>query len=154
VGQSIRIEGGPTIPERLKLLGGRARDRVRVYAWIGGDRPADVRKKARNRIDEGFTALKMNATSELQRVDSAATVEAVRERIASVREVIGPERDIALDFHGRVSKPMAPRLAAAVDQYEPLWIEEPVLPEHNEALPAISAPTTAPLATGERQFFY
>ncbi|WP_313693497.1 galactonate dehydratase [Halorarum halobium] len=134
------------------LLGGRARDRIRVYAWIGGDRPGEVAEAARERVEDGFTALKMNATSELRRIDAAAEVEAARDRVAAVRDEIGPERDIALDFHGRVAKPMAPRLAAAVDEYDPLWLEEPVLPEHEEALPSVAAKTTAPIATGERLF--
>ena len=133
-----------------ELLGGRARDRVRVYQWIGGDRPADVGEAAREKVEAGFTALKMNATEELRRIDNPAAVEAARDRLAEVRETVGDEVDIGVDFHGRVSKPMAKRLAAALEPYEPLFIEEPVLPEHLDSLPAVANHTTIPIATGER----
>ncbi|MFC4549862.1 MULTISPECIES: galactonate dehydratase [Halorussus] len=135
-----------------ELLGGRARDRVRVYQWIGGDRPADVGAAAREKVDAGFTALKMNATPEMERVDSPAAVAEAEARIAEVREAVGDRVDIGVDFHGRVAKSMAKRLAAALEPYEPFFVEEPVLPEHNDALPEIAAHTTTPIATGERMY--
>jgi galactonate dehydratase len=135
-----------------ELLGGRARDRVRVYQWIGGDRPSGVADAAREKVDAGFTALKMNATAEMQRVDNPAAVTEARERLAAVREAVGSEVDIGVDFHGRVTKPMAKRLAAALEEYEPFFLEEPVLPEHNDSLPEIAQHTSVPIATGERMY--
>ena len=135
-----------------ELLGGRARDRIRVYQWIGGDRPADVGQAAAAKVEAGFTALKMNATPELRRVDTPAAVQSAVDRIASVREAVGDEVDIGVDFHGRVSKPMAKRLAKALEPYEPFFIEEPVLSEHNDVLRDIAAHTTIPIATGERMY--
>ena len=135
-----------------ELLGGKARNRVRVYQWVGGDRPEGVAQAAEEKVSEGFTALKMNATAEMRRVDNPAAVDAARERLATVRETVGPEVDIGVDFHGRVSKSMAKRLASALEPYEPMFIEEPVLPEHNDALPEIAASTSIPIATGERMY--
>ena len=135
-----------------ELLGGRARDRVRVYQWIGGDRPADVGEAAREKVDAGFTALKMNATAELRAVDAPAAVSDAVDRIAAVREAVGDEVDIGVDFHGRVTKPMAKRLVEKLEPHEPMFVEEPVLPEHNDALPAIAEHTTTPIATGERMY--
>jgi galactonate dehydratase len=135
-----------------ELLGGRARERVRVYQWIGGDRPEGVARAAEEKIDAGFDALKMNATAELRRIDSPATVAAAVERVASVREAVGPDVDIGVDFHGRASKSMAKRLASALEPSDPLFIEEPLLPEQTDALPAVAAHTTIPIATGERLF--
>ncbi|WP_160134567.1 galactonate dehydratase [Halococcus salsus] len=135
-----------------ELLGGRARDRIRVYQWIGGDRPADVGEAAAEQVEAGFSALKMNATPEMRRVDSPAAVEDAVERLRSVREAVGPEVDIGVDFHGRVTKPMAKRLVAALEPYDPFFIEEPVLPQHNDALGEIAGHTTTPIATGERMF--
>ena len=135
-----------------ELLGGKARDRMRVYQWVGGDRPAGVADAAREKVDEGFTALKMNATAELRRIDTPAAVEAAEERLAAVREAVGDGVDIGVDFHGRVSKSMAKRLASALEPYDPMFIEEPVLSEHNDALPALAQQTTTPIATGERMF--
>ena len=135
-----------------ELLGGKARERVRTYTWIGGDRPSDVAEQARERLDAGFSAVKMNATEEVQRVDSQAVVEAAADRVAAVREAVGDDLDVALDFHGRVAKPMAKRLAEAVEPHDPFFVEEPVLAEQNEALPALAEHTTTPIATGERLY--
>ncbi|WP_254272550.1 galactonate dehydratase [Haloarcula marina] len=135
-----------------QLLGGAARNRIRVYQWIGGDRPSEVAEQAEQKVDAGFSALKMNATAEIERVDNPAAVEAAANRLREVREAVGDEVDIGVDFHGRVTKPMAKRLAKALEPHEPMFIEEPVLPEHNEALPDIAAHTTIPIATGERMF--
>jgi galactonate dehydratase len=134
------------------LLGGKARDRVRVYQWIGGDRPADVGAAAEEKVEAGFTALKMNATEEMRRVDSPAAVDAARERLAEVRAAVGDEVDVGVDFHGRVAKSMAKRVAQALEPYDPMFIEEPVLPEHNDALPEIARHTTTSIATGERMY--
>jgi galactonate dehydratase len=135
-----------------QLLGGAARERVRVYQWIGGDRPSEAAEQAEKKVEAGFTAFKMNATSDVERVDDPATVEAAVNRLREVRRIVGPEIDVGVDFHGRVSKPMAKRLAKALEPYEPMFIEEPVLPEHNDVLPDIANHTTIPIATGERMY--
>ena len=135
-----------------ELLGGAVRDRMRVYQWVGGDRPGDVAAAAAEKVDAGFTGLKMNATAELRHIDTPATVEAAAERLATVRERVGPEVDIGVDVHGRASKAMAKRLVGALEPYEPMFVEEPVRSEHNDALPAIAARTSIPIATGERMY--
>jgi len=135
-----------------ELLGGPVRERVRVYQWVGGDRPAGVAEAAAEKVDAGFTALKMNSTPELERVESPATIDQAAERLRTVREAVGPEVDIGVDFHGRASKTAAKQLAAALEPHDPFFIEEPVLPEHNDALADIAASTSTPIATGERMF--
>jgi galactonate dehydratase len=135
-----------------QLLGGRVRDSIKVYSWIGGDRPAEVGQAARAMVDQGFTALKMNATEELQYVDSYDKVDLAIARIAAVREAVGPHIGIGIDFHGRVHKPMAKILAKGLEPFRPMFIEEPVLPENNEALREIANHVAIPIATGERMF--
>lgn len=135
-----------------QLLGGKARDTIRVYSWIGGDRPADVGLAAQEIVAQGFTALKMNATEELQYVDSYDKIDQAVARIEAVREAVGREVGIGIDFHGRVHKPMAKFLAKALEPYAPMFIEEPVLPENNEALREIANHVAIPIATGERMF--
>jgi galactonate dehydratase len=135
-----------------ELLGGAVRDRVRVYQWVGGDDPSDVAAAAAEQVDAGFTALKMNATGALRRVDTPAEVRDARDRLEAVRDVVGPEVDIGVDFHGRASKTMAAKLAGAIESADPMFIEEPVLPEYNEQLPEIAQRTDIPIATGERMF--
>jgi galactonate dehydratase len=135
-----------------ELLGGAVRDKVKVYAWIGGDDPAEVANEALVRKAAGYTAVKMNATGAMEWVDSYTKIDAAGERIAAVRAACGPDFGIAIDFHGRVHKPMIKPLAKALEPFRPLFIEEPVLAEHNEALIDLSRSTTIPIATGERQF--
>jgi len=134
------------------LMGGACRKSIAVYSWIGGDRPSDVAKEALDRKAAGFPAIKMNATEELHFVDSFAKVQATLERAQAVREACGPDFGIALDFHGRVHKPMAKVLAHELEAVRPLFIEEPVLPENNEALTDLSRHTSIPIAVGERMF--
>lgn len=135
-----------------QLLGGKARDSIRVYSWIGGDRPADVAVAAKNIVAKGFTAIKMNATEEVQYIDSYDKISGAVSRIAAVREAVGADIGIGIDFHGRVHKPMAKLLAKELEPYHPMFIEEPVLPENNEALREIAQQVTIPIATGERMF--
>ncbi|MFC6799959.1 galactonate dehydratase [Haladaptatus sp. DYSN1] len=134
------------------LLGGPVREKVRVYQWIGGDEPADVGEQAAKKVENGLTAVKMNATPELERIDTPAAISDAVDRIAEVRETVGSEVGIGVDFHGRVSKPMAKRLAAALEPYDPMFVEEPLLAEHNDALESLAVHTTTPIATGERMY--
>ena len=135
-----------------ELLGGRARDRIRVYQWVGGDEPDGVAEAAQEKVEAGFSALKMNATPEIERVDNPATVERAGERLAAVRDAVGPEVDVGVDFHGRASKAMAKRLVTELEPHDPFFVEEPVLPENQEAFPQIAAQTSTPIATGERLY--
>jgi galactonate dehydratase len=135
-----------------ELLGGAARDRIKVYSWIGGDRPSDVVEMAQQRWDKGFRAVKMNATSEMHYIDSLEKIDAAVERVASIRDKFGDAMSIGIDFHGRVHKPMAKVLAKALEPYHPMFIEEPVLPENWESFQTIANEVSTPIATGERLY--
>ncbi|UOQ97224.1 galactonate dehydratase [Hymenobacter sp. 5317J-9] len=135
-----------------QLLGGRVRDTMRVYSWIGGDRPHDVGLAAAGMVAKGFTAVKMNGTDEMNYVDSHVKIDEVLARVAAVREAGGPALGIGIDFHGRVHKPMAKVLAKELEPFHPMFIEEPVLPQNNEALREIARHSNIPIATGERMF--
>jgi galactonate dehydratase len=135
-----------------QLLGGPCRDRIRVYSWIGGDRPAHTAQAAREVVERGFTAVKMNATEEMQFVDSHAKVDRVVANVAAVREAVGPDVGIGVDFHGRVHRPMAKVIARALEPYRLMFIEEPVLSENAEALREITQVCDIPIALGERLY--
>lgn len=135
-----------------ELLGGKVRDRIRVYRWIGGDRPADVRNGVREAIAQGYSAIKMNATDELRWIDDYAHIDAVSERVAAIREEAGPNFGIAVDFHGRVHKTMARMLMKELEQYRLMFVEEPVLCENEEEFLELSRAVRIPIATGERNF--
>ncbi|GAB2964456.1 galactonate dehydratase [Streptomyces pseudoechinosporeus] len=136
-----------------ELLGGPVRDHTRVYAWIGGDRPHNVVADARARIAQGFTAVKMNATAELDHIAGASEVDAVVAQVAQLRQEFGTGLDIALDFHGRVHRSMVRPLLRELEQFRLMWVEEPLAPGHEDLLPEVARAAGATrIATGERLF--
>ena len=143
-----KVFGAPV----YELMGGTCRDKMKVYSWIGGDRPSDVGKAAKEKMNEGFKAVKMNATEELQMIDSYDKIDAVLERVAAIRENCGKYFGIAIDFHGRVHKPMAKVLAKKLEEFDPMFIEEPVLCENMEVFKELALSCNIPIATGERLF--
>lgn len=132
-----------------ELLGGKVRNKVQVYCWIGGDRPSDVEEAAKVRIAQGLKCVKMNATEDSNWVDSPAMLDSTVERLRVVKSL---GLDVGLDFHGRLHKAMAKQLAKALEPHRPLFIEEPLLCEHPEALKQLSNQTTCPIAFGERLY--
>ncbi|GAA5194296.1 galactonate dehydratase [Rugosimonospora acidiphila] len=141
-----KVRGAPV----HELLGGPVRDRVRMYNWVGGDEPAQLAESITAQVERGFTALKMNATGRFRRLSNRAEVAAVLERVELARGLLGDERDLALDFHGRVSMADAARLIPLLEPYHPLFVEEPVLPEYLGLIGRLVGPV--PLATGERLY--
>ncbi|MFB8277544.1 galactonate dehydratase [Nocardia colli] len=135
-----------------QLLGGAVRDRIRVYSWIGGDRPDDVAQAALERKQQGFTAIKMNGSAELELIDTPRATTAIVDRVAAVREATGDDFDIAVDFHGRLSVAMARRVLPLLEPYLPFFVEEPLVPEVSDRIGEITRATSIPIATGERLF--
>lgn len=135
-----------------EFLGGACRDKIKVYSWIGGEKPDEVAQSAKEKQEQGFSAIKMNATGELNYIDDYTKVMEVIERVATIRETCGENFGIAVDFHGRVHKAMAKLLVQQLDKYHLMFVEEPVLCENYEAFKEIASYTTAPIATGERLY--
>lgn len=132
-----------------EMMGGRVRDRIRAYAWIGGDRPDDTAEAAAARRGQGFTAVKMNATPELGRIDSRKAFDAT---VARVEAAQAQGMEVGLDFHGRVHRSMAVQLAKVLEPLGLLFIEEPVLSENPEVLARIANLVSTPIALGERLY--
>jgi galactonate dehydratase len=143
-----KVYGAPV----ASLLGGRVRDRVRVYAWVGGDEPAEIADQVAAQVAGGMTAVKMNASGRIQPSPSLAELKSIVARLAAARSVLGDERDVAIDLHGRVGVAAARRILHAVEPLHPLFVEEPVLPEHLHHLPEVIASSTVPVALGERLY--
>ncbi|WP_114856042.1 galactonate dehydratase [Brachybacterium sp. YJGR34] len=135
-----------------QLLGGRVRDRIDVYSWIGGDRPEDTAAQALEARDRGFRAVKMNGTQEVQFIDSWATVTRAVENVATIRDAVGEDFGIAVDFHGRVHAPMAKVLIKELEPFHLMFIEEPVLSENLSGVLDTLRSTPTPIALGERLF--
>ena len=132
-----------------EMLGGKVRDRVRAYSWIGGDRPDDIATAAAKRRAEGFSAVKMNATAEVDFIGSPKLFDSVVDR---VRAAQAEGVDVGLDFHGRVHKAMAKQLAKVLEPLGLLFIEEPLLSENIEGLAQLSQLVSTPIALGERMY--
>lgn len=143
-----KVRGAPV----HELLGGPVRDRIRVYCWIGGDDPTEVADAALEKMEQGYTAVKMNASGPLRIIDSPSVTRGIAARVAAVREAIGDENDIAVDFHGRLSYGMARRVLPMLEPFMPMFVEEPVVPEVSERIGEVAAATSIPIATGERLY--
>ncbi|MFE9440069.1 enolase C-terminal domain-like protein [Streptomyces sp. NPDC006602] len=104
---------------------------------------AGGRESAAAQVAKGLTAVKLNPCGQLEPLDTPAAIHAIVEQVAAVREAIGPDRDLALDFHGRFSGAMPRRV---------LPLLQPVLPEFTRDLGAVVRSTSIPIATGERLY--
>jgi galactonate dehydratase len=143
-----KVRGAPV----HELLGGPVRDRIRVYAAAHGPTLKAVVDTAAELVDAGYTALKITPIGRLGFLDTPSAVDDAVRRAEAVREVLGPGRDLAMDFHGRVSLAMARRILPRMEPFLPLFVEEPVLPEFSDRLGRITAHTSIPIATGERLY--
>ncbi|KAF5310736.1 hypothetical protein D9619_007890 [Psilocybe cf. subviscida] len=132
-----------------QLLGGKVRDRLRVYGWIGGDDFAHLVAEARRRKEQGFTAVKMNGTDGVAWIDSPTVLSSVVSRIQEVKSL---GLDVGIDFHGRLHKGMAKQLARLLEGAQPMFIEEPLLPGHPGETADLAKLVSTPIALGERLF--
>jgi galactonate dehydratase len=138
-----------------QLLGGKARDKIRVYQNPGGRTPEEMAERSTALIERyGYTALKIGplpAGSE-QMPWNQALREAAR-RLEAVRAAVGPDIDIGVDPHAKIFEPVrAMQLAQALKPYDPYFVEEPLRPENIDAMGELKAQFTqlgVPLATGE-----
>ncbi|GAB3949807.1 galactonate dehydratase [Kribbella albertanoniae] len=134
------------------LLGGRVRDRARVYAWVGGDEPSAVADQVAEQVAAGMTAVKMNGSGRISPSPSVAEINDIVARLSAARSALGDTRDVAIDLHGRVGVAGARRILHAVEDLQPMFVEEPVLPEHMLHLADVVSSSTVPLALGERLY--
>lgn len=135
-----------------ELLGGAVRDRIKIYGWLQGSTNKELVKAAKERIKNGFRAVKMLVTDEMEWIDTPQKVKQGAGRLAAVRKAIGDKYPIGIDFHGRIHKGMVKMMAQALEPYHPYFLEEAVLSENNEALAILQSYTSIPIATGERMY--
>ncbi|GAA0756188.1 galactonate dehydratase [Ideonella azotifigens] len=135
-----------------QLLGGLVRDKMKVYSWVGGDRPADIVADMQRLMEGGFDTFKLNGTEEFGLLDTPRAIDTAVAKIAGVHDALGTQVSFGIDFHGRVSAPMAKPLLKALEPFRPLFVEEPVLAEQAEHYARLAASTSIPLAAGERMY--
>ena len=135
-----------------KLLGGSVRERIRVYGAAGGPTPEQAAQAARQRVEEGFTALKTTPFPDPVRpIETPAGIERVVSLIAAMRDAVGPAIDIAIDFHRATSPALAKVLLRELEPLRPLFVEEPTRSTDNIGpLLELTRSTSIPIATGER----
>lgn len=133
-----------------ELLGGHVRDRLLVYQWLGGENPEDIAASARQDYDRGYRAFKLNFVREFRPIETTAAVDRAVERVAAVRDAVDDDAFVGVDFHGRVSKPMAAELVRRLEPLDLMFVDQPLLPEHADSFADIADRTTVPIATGER----
>lgn len=145
-----------------QLLGGRFRDRIRLYAdchFGESNDPQTWGEKALEVIDEGYSAIKFDVDGTgVGRLDAwnltvgAQEMTHIISLVEGVRAAIGPAIDLAIDCHGQFDLPSAITLAHALEDLRLLWLEEPVPAENIAAMSQVRAGSSTPICTGENQY--
>ena len=135
-----------------QLLGGTCRDKIRIYAHVGGRTPEECSRNTLSKAEQGFTAVKTGLFEAVRIVDTLAIVKRAVEKFKAMRDAVGDDVDIGVDCHGRLSPAMAMRMAKALEPYYPMFLEEPCLPENVDTMASVARSTSIPIATGERLF--
>jgi galactonate dehydratase len=138
-----------------KLLGGRCHDRLPAYAngWYGGaDTPAQYAERARAAVARGYRALKFDPFGTAWKDLSAEEERMAMECVTAVREVVGLDVGLMVEFHGRLSAGSAVHMIRKLEPLNPVWCEEPVAPECLDLLADVKRQVRVPLAAGERLY--
>jgi len=141
-----------------EMLGGRVRDRIRMYSHIAkfpkvdGESISKAVDSALKMKAKGFTGIKYSIYPPVRPLENLAEIKKHVRLFAAIREAVGEEMDIALDLHGRVTPAVAIRLAKELEPYFPMFLEEPCLPENVDTMVTVARSTTIPIAAGERLF--
>lgn len=145
-----------------QLLGGRVRDRVRMYTHLGGgdmravydtqgaQNPALFAEKAQAVVSQGYTALKVLITPPTESLNSISAYNHSAKCMEAIRQAVGDGIDIMVDFHGRHSPANALEFCRVLAPYRPYFVEEPVPPENIDAMAEVKRASPVPIATGER----
>ncbi len=135
------------------LLGGRTRNKIRVYQSIGGGTPEQAAESAKQLVETfGYTALKMGIAAPGD-MPFNQSIRLSAARVGAVRQAVGPDVDIGVDIHTKfVEVQRAARLARAIEPYDPMWLEEPIRPENFDAMKKLSEQVNIPLASGESNY--
>ncbi len=146
-----------------RLLGGKFRDRIRLYCDCHAgrdDSPESYAERAKEVVSMGFNAIKFdidNARSphKLDEFNWSVTPGELAEmvdKVSAVREAVGPEVDVAIDMHGRYDTHSAIRVAQAVEEFNLMWLEEPVPPENVDAMLEVKRSSRTPICAGENLY--
>jgi galactonate dehydratase len=144
-----------------RVLGGLARDQVRMYDHLGGgdsdavyhsDDVSSFAEKMKQSVADGFTAVKILAIPQSAALDNGSGLRHAEKLMTTAREAAGPDIDIMIDFHGRTSAAMAIEYAKVLEPFRPYFFEEVVQPQFVSGMAKVALSTHVPLASGERLY--
>lgn len=142
-----------------ELLGGQVRDKVRMYTHLGGGDMRSVYETfeveplidlALKIVSRGYTAVKVVFVPYSEPLEGIGKVKQFVRLMEKLREAVGDQIDVMIDFHGRCYPAMAIQYIRAIEEFRPYFCEEPVPPENVEALLEVRQSVRTPIATGER----
>lgn len=138
-----------------QLLGGKANEDCRIYVngWFAGAKtPAEFAEKAKIAVKKGVTAMKWDPFGKNYLQISNAELTNALECVAAVREAVGDKIDLLIEGHGRFDVPTGIKIAKELEQFKPMWFEEPVPPNNLEALKAVREKSPVAISAGERLY--
>jgi len=131
-----------------ELLGGKSRDKVRLYLLMGGDTPESAAANARAAVDDGFTAIKFDPIPHgFGDMTLHALVAGVEANVEAARDAVGGRADVILELHRKLTPLHAIPVAEAVRRFQPLFIEDPIQIDSIQSQGEISKRINAPLRT-------
>ena len=133
-----------------QLLGGRARRRARAHLIVRGTTPDEIATAVRDAVDLGFDAIKLDPLSGVDgHTTVRARVTAMRDRAAAARDAAG-DADLVFDLHRRLTPADAERYCAALTEFDPLYLEDPLQIDSLDQQAQLARRVAVPLAVGER----
>ncbi len=136
-----------------QLLGGKFRDKLRVYAnrwFFGGDTPDKLARLAEKTVAMGYTAMKWDPFYKAESTISPQDLRGVVAQTKALRDAVGPDVDLLIEGHGRFNPYTALRVAEELAPFKPFFFEEPTLPENLDCCAQVRARSPIPIASGER----
>ncbi len=146
-----------------ELIGGPTREKVRLYTHLGGDTPEALAERTVACVEEGFTAVRLYPFGDfgasdfeegrgLEGMRYGTMIRNAEERVAAVREAVGPDVDVMIDVVNRLSPAEAIAVGRALEPYRLYFFEDPIEPENMDAWAYVAANMPVPLAMGERLY--
>jgi len=138
-----------------QLLGGKVNDKVRIYVngWFAGAKePEEFGEKARIAVQKGITAMKWDPFGKSYLDISGQDLDKALRCVAAVREAVGDGVDLLIEGHGRFNIPTATKIAKELEQFKPMFFEEPVPPDNLDALKAVRDKSPVAISAGERLY--
>lgn len=138
-----------------QLLGGKVRDQVRIYVngWFAGAKtPDEFAKKAKETVAMGVTAMKWDPFGKAYMDISNQELHTALTCIDAVRSAVGKEVDLLVEGHGRFHVAAATKIAKELEQFGPMFFEEPIPPDHVDALAKVREKSPVPISAGERWY--